>query len=150
MVRSLECLRGISTLTAFGLAVEIGDWERFSGSTIGAYLGLVPTEHSSGQSRSQGSITKTGNTHARRLLVEAAGHHRRPYPHPSQYLRSRWEHATPAAKARGQGPGPCRQPSPPREVADLPGAEEAVSHRERRDRPGTGRMVLVTGYRSHQ
>jgi len=101
VVRSLECLRGISTLTAFGLAVEIGDWERFTGSTIGAYLGLVPTEHSSGQSRSQGSITKTGNTHARRLLVEAAWHHRRPYPHPSQYLRARWEHATPAAKARG-------------------------------------------------
>ena len=42
VVRSLECLRGISTLTAFGLAVEIGDWNRFTGSTIGAYLGLVP------------------------------------------------------------------------------------------------------------
>jgi transposase len=61
VVRSLQCLRGVSTLTAFGLAVEIRDWNRFSGSSIGAYLGLVPSEHSSGQSRSQGSITKTGN-----------------------------------------------------------------------------------------
>ena len=64
VARRLACLRGISTLTAFALAVQIGDWGRFTGSTIGAYVGLVPTEHSSGGSRSQGSITKTGNTHA--------------------------------------------------------------------------------------
>ncbi|GAF47520.1 hypothetical protein RW1_041_00670 [Rhodococcus wratislaviensis NBRC 100605] len=48
------CLRGVSTLTAFGLAVEIGDWQRLTGRSIGAYLGLVPTEHSSGATRSQG------------------------------------------------------------------------------------------------
>jgi transposase len=101
VVRSLECLRGISTLTAFGLAVEIGDWDRFTGSTIGAYLGLVPTEHSSGASRSQGSITKTGNTHARRLLVEAAWHHRRPYDNPSRLMRSRWDMASAEARTRG-------------------------------------------------
>ena len=82
LVHRLGCLRGISTLTGFGLAVEIGDWHRFSGASIGAFLGLVPTEHSSGQSRSQGSITKTGNSHARRLLVEAAWHHRKAYRHP--------------------------------------------------------------------
>ena len=76
LVHRLGCLRGISTLTGFGLAVEVGDWTRFSGSTIGAFLGLVPTEYSSGASRSQGSITKTGNGLARRLLVEAAWHHR--------------------------------------------------------------------------
>lgn len=102
VVRALECLRGVSTLTAFGLAVEIGDWNRFSGRTIGAYLGLVPTENSSGQHRSQGGITKTGNSHARRLLIEAAWHHRKTYTHPSASLRSRWEAATPAARARGQ------------------------------------------------
>lgn len=102
VVRALECLRGISTLTAFGLAVEIGDWNRFTGRSIGAYLGLVPTENSSGQHRSQGGITKTGNSHARRLLIEAAWHHRRPYTHPSALIRSRWEAATPAARARGQ------------------------------------------------
>ncbi|WP_194384401.1 transposase [Microbacterium luteum] len=77
-VTRLGCIRGISTLTAFALAVEIGDWERFTGSSIGAFTGLMPPEYSSGQSRVQGLITKTGNTHARRLLVEAAWHHREP------------------------------------------------------------------------
>ena len=80
---------GGSTLTGFGLAVEIGDWHRFTGSTIGAYLGLVPTESSSGGQRSQGSITKTGNTHARRLLVEAAWHHRKSYRNPSTVRQCR-------------------------------------------------------------
>ena len=69
IVARLSCLRGVSTLTAFGLAVEVGDWSRFTCSRIGAFLGLVPTESSSGQSRSQGSITETGNTHARRRLA---------------------------------------------------------------------------------
>lgn len=48
MVRRLGCLRGISTLTGFGLAAWIGDWQRFTGSTIGSYVGLVPSEYSSG------------------------------------------------------------------------------------------------------
>ncbi len=101
VVRRLCCLRGVSTLTGFALAVEVGDWYRFSGSTIGAYLGLVPTERSSGQSRSQGSITKTGNTHARRLLVEAAWHHAKPYRTPGLTLQARWAAAAPAAQVRG-------------------------------------------------
>ena len=101
VVTRLQCLRGISVLTAFGLAVEIGDWDRFTGSSIGAYLGLVPSEHSSGGSRSQGSITKTGNSHARRLLVEAAWHHQRPYRTPGVTLRARWDAAPAAARARG-------------------------------------------------
>ncbi len=97
----LGCLRGVSTLTAFGLAVEIGAWHRLDGSRIGAYLGLVPTESSSGSSRSQGGINKTGNGHARRLPVEAAWHHRQPYRHPGVDLRRRWDLASPAARARG-------------------------------------------------
>jgi transposase len=101
VVTRLGCLRGISTLTAFGLAVEIGDWHRLDGRTIGAYLGLVPTESSSGGSRSQGAITKTGNKHARRLLIEAAWHHRKPY-RPGADLRRRQDRATPAARDRGQ------------------------------------------------
>jgi transposase len=101
VVRRLGCVRGIATLTAFGLAVEIGDWSRLSGRSIGTYLGLVPTEHSSGTSRSQGGVTKTGNAHARRLLVEAAWHHRAPY-RPGAELQRRWAIAAPAAKARGQ------------------------------------------------
>lgn len=100
VVSRLQCLRGVSTLTAFSLAVEVGDWTRFSGNTIGAYLGLVPTESSSGEGRHQGSITKTGNTHARRLLVEAAWHHRRPY-RTTKTMLERWDLAPAAARARG-------------------------------------------------
>ena len=101
VVVRLGCLRGISTLTAFGLAVEIGDWHRLTGSTIGSYLGLTPTEASSGASRSQGSITKTGNTHARRLLVEAAWHHRR-QNRAGKVMLDRWQQAPVAARLRGQ------------------------------------------------
>ncbi|MGH3967547.1 MAG: IS110 family transposase [Mycobacterium sp.] len=101
IVRRLGCLRGVATLTAFGLAVEIGDWHRLTGRSIGAYLGLVPTEHSSGATRSQGGVTKTGNSHARRLMVEAAWHHRKPY-RPGSDLRRRWDLASPTARARGQ------------------------------------------------
>ena len=99
LTRRLACLRGISTLSGFALAVEIGDWGRFSGASIGAYLGLVPSEHSSGQSRAQGAITKTGNTHVRRLLVEAAWHHRSTY-RPSVVLQRRWDQAPAGARAR--------------------------------------------------
>lgn len=98
--RRLCCLRGVSTLTGFALAVELGDWERFTGANIGAYLGLVPSEHSSGDSRRQGAITKTGNTHARRLLIEAAWHHKAPYK-VGAVLQARWDQATPTARARG-------------------------------------------------
>jgi transposase len=101
IVHQLGCLRGISTLTGFGLAVEIGDWHRFTGSTIAAFVGLVPSENSSGQSRSQGSITKTGNTHARRLLVEAAWHHAKPYRTPGKAIRDRWDQAPAQARLRG-------------------------------------------------
>jgi transposase len=100
VVRRLGCLRGISTLTGFALAVEIGDWDRFTGATIGAFVGLVPAEYSSGQSRVQGSITKTGNGHVRRLLVEAAWHHRARY-HIGKTLRDRWDLAPAAARLRG-------------------------------------------------
>ncbi len=100
LVRRLGCLRGVSTLTGFALAVEIGDWHRFTGKTIGSFVGLVPSEYSSGASRVQGSITKTGNTHVRRLLVEAAWHHRARYT-VGKTMRDRWDLAPAAARARG-------------------------------------------------
>ena len=100
LVHRLGCLRGVSTLTGFALAVEIGNWHRFTGNTIGSFVGLVPSEHSSGSSRVQGSITKAGNTHVRRLLVEAAWHHRARY-RPGKTMRDRWELAPAAARARG-------------------------------------------------
>jgi transposase len=99
VTRRLCCLRGISTLTGFALAVELGDWQRFTGSSIGTYLGLVPSEHSSGGSRRLGAITKTGNSHARRLLIEAAWHHKPRYV-VGAVLRSRWEQAPEHARIR--------------------------------------------------
>lgn len=99
LTRRLCCLRGISTLTGFALAVELGDWHRFTGSSIGTYLGLVPSEHSSGGSRRLGAITKTGNPHARRLLIEAAWHHKPRYV-VGAVLRGRWEQAPEAARVR--------------------------------------------------
>ena len=77
-VGRLVCLRGVATLTALALTVELGDWRRFRPQSLGPFLGLTPSEDSSGDRRRQGAITKTGNTHARRLLVEAAWHQRRP------------------------------------------------------------------------
>jgi transposase len=100
VVRRLGCLRGVGTLTGFALAVEIGDWHRFSGNSIGSFVGLTPSEHSSGESKVRGSITKTGNTHARRLLVEAAWHHRTRY-RVGKTLRDRWDLAPAAARVRG-------------------------------------------------
>ena len=96
----LGCLRGISDYGAIALTVEIGDFTRFTGSSIGAYLGLVPSESSSGPSRRQGAITRAGNTFARRLLVEAAWHHLRDYTRPSMALQRRWDKAPAAVVAR--------------------------------------------------
>jgi transposase len=77
-VARLRCLRGIDTLSAVGLCAEIGDFARFArAGQLSSYLGLVPSEDSSGDRRRLGSITKTGSRHARRLLVEAAWHYRR-------------------------------------------------------------------------
>jgi transposase len=73
----LRCLRGIDTLTAAGLCAEIGDFERFArAEQLMSYVGLVPSENTTGQQRRLGAITKTGSGHARRLLVEAAWHYR--------------------------------------------------------------------------
>lgn len=73
-----------------------------------SFVGLAPSEHSSGASRVQGSITKTGSTHVRRLLVEAARHHRTRYL-PGKTVRDRWELAGPAAPC----PRRRRQPARP-------------------------------------
>jgi transposase len=78
VVERLVCLRGVSTLTAFALTVELGDWRRFRPQSLGPFLGLTPSEHSSGERRRQGAITKAGNSHVRRLLIEAAWHQRPP------------------------------------------------------------------------
>ncbi len=142
IVSRLCAVRGIATLTGLGLAVEIGDWDRFTGASIGAYLGLVPTESSSGTSRSQGSITKTGNTHARRLLVEAAWHHQKPLRAPGKALAARRAGLAAAVRARG-------------EAADrrLHQRWDALAARHKRPpvtavaiARGTGRLVLRPGH----
>jgi transposase len=77
-VGRLRCLRGIDTLTAAGLCAEIGDFERFArAEQLMNYVGLVPSENTTGEQRRLGAITKTGSGHARRLLVEAAWHYRK-------------------------------------------------------------------------
>jgi transposase len=77
-VARLRSLRGVDTLSAVGLCAEIGDFGRFERpGKLMSYVGLVPSENSSGETRRQGGITKTGSRHARRLLVEAAWHYRK-------------------------------------------------------------------------
>lgn len=99
-VQALGCLRGLAPVTAMSLAAEIGDWTRFTGASIGTYLGLTPTEHSSGSTRHLGPITKAGNPHARLLLVEAAWKHRPAY-RIGATMQARLAQATPAARTRG-------------------------------------------------
>lgn len=79
VVEALQALRGVALISAATLVAEIGDIGRFDHPRqLMAYLGLVPSEHSSGNTRRQGAITKAGNTHARCALVECAWHYRHP------------------------------------------------------------------------
>ncbi len=75
----LRCFRGIDPVTAITLLAELHGFQRFTTPrALMVYLGLVPSEHSSGEAQHRGSITKAGNLHARRLLIEAAWHYRHP------------------------------------------------------------------------
>jgi transposase len=79
-VRYLRCLKGVDTLSAMTLVAEIQDFDRFKRATgFMGFTGLVSSEHSSGSRVFRGSITKVGNAHVRRILIEAAWHYRRPY-----------------------------------------------------------------------
>lgn len=101
LVGRLRCLRGIDTLSALGLVTEIGDFARFkTAEEFMAFVGLVPSEHSSGERRRQGSITKVGNSHVRRLLVESAWHARR-RPTVGYELARRQRGQNPAVLERG-------------------------------------------------
>lgn len=76
-VGKLACLRGVSTLSAMALLAEIGDFRRFEHPRqLMAFVGLVPSEYSSGGKEKRGGITKTGNSHVRRILVEAGWSYR--------------------------------------------------------------------------
>ena len=79
VVDAIQALRGIQFIAAVTLIAELGDLQRFeSPRQLMSYLGLIPSEHSSGERRRQGGITKTGNSHARRVLVEGAWAYRYP------------------------------------------------------------------------
>jgi transposase len=101
VVDSLICLRGIDRLSAITLLAELGDLRRFqSPSQLMAYLGLVPSEHSSGPNRSQGEITRAGNSLARKTLVESAWSYRF-YARESRAIRERSAQASAHAKEVG-------------------------------------------------
>jgi transposase len=85
----LRCFRGIDTLTAITLVAEFHDVRRFtSARALMAYVGMVPREYSSGETRRRGGITKVGNAHARRVVIEAAWHYRH-VPAIGKMLRTR-------------------------------------------------------------
>lgn len=89
MVAALRCFRGIDTITAMTIVTELHGFERFEDPRqLMAYLGLVPSEHTSDGKGHRGSITKAGNRHVRRVLVEAAWHYRHP-PRIGWQLRKR-------------------------------------------------------------
>ena len=78
MVKALQALRGVEFVTAVTLVAEVGDFRRFAKATdFMGYVGLVPSERTTGNHRRQGPITKTGNAHVRHVLVESAWHYRR-------------------------------------------------------------------------
>ena len=91
VVKAIQAMRGVSMVAAMGLICELGDLTRFDHpSKLMAYIGLVPSEHTSSDKRRLGSITKMGNTRARRLLVEAA-HSYRHQPKVSVEMEKRQE-----------------------------------------------------------
>lgn len=89
-VEKLKCFKGIETLIALSFVTEIGDFRRFmKADEFMAFLGLIPSEHSSGKKQNKGGITKTGNSHLRKLLVEAAWHYRNYNPGSKRLLNRR-------------------------------------------------------------
>jgi len=89
VVGFLKCFHGIDTLTAISIITEVFDFGRFSNPReLMSYLGLTPSESSSGEKQKKGPITKSGNKRVRRLLIEVSWHYRHPY-HISKALRQR-------------------------------------------------------------
>lgn len=114
LLSALMTLRGVDLIAAASVVAELGDLRRFAHPReLMGYLGLVPSEHSSGSTRRQGAITKTGNAHVRRVLIEAAWNYR----YPARISRP--------LQIRQEG-----QPAPIREIAWR--AQLRLSHRYRR------------------
>lgn len=98
LIRALQAFRGIRLITAVTIAAELVDLQRFgSPRQLMAFLGLVPSEHTSGPTQHRGKITRTGNTHVRRILVEAAwSYHYQ--PRMSKAIRARNEGVSPGVQ----------------------------------------------------
>lgn len=122
----LRCFRGIDTVTALTIVAELHGVDRFaSPRQLAGYLGLVPREHSSGDSKRRGSITKAGNSHVRRALVEAAWHYRHP-PTIGRTLKKR------------------RESQPARAIAVADAAQQRLYRRFKRlDERGVPRTKIV-------
>ena len=140
VVGRLGCLRGVATLTAFGLAVEIGDWHRLTGRSIGAYLGLVPTESSSGASRSQG-VDHQDRQRTRPPPADRSG---LAPPNPLPRRGGPAAAAGPGRPGRAR-PRTAREPAPARPLGRVRRPAQAARDRQHRHRPRAGRLVLVTG-----
>jgi transposase len=99
LVTALQALRGVQLISAVILAAELGEFARFATApALMAYLGLVPSEHSSGETKRRGRITRTGNKHVRRILVESSWSYRF-RPTMSREIRERNEGVAPAVQA---------------------------------------------------
>jgi transposase len=99
VVEALMSLRGVNLVTAMTIVAEIGNMSRFeSPRQLMAYFGLVPSENSSGKRQRRGEITKTGNSHARRVLVEASWSYRLP-ARKTAHLQRKAEKTTEAVQA---------------------------------------------------
>jgi len=124
-VGSLRCLRGVDTVTAMTIVSELHDFARFADPReLMSYLGLTPSEHSSSTRVRRGSITKAGNGHVRRVLVEAAWHYRH-RPSVSAALRRR------------------RQGQPAAAIAIADRAQARLHSRFRRLQDGGGKLPCV-------
>ncbi len=99
VVTAIQALRGVQFIAAVTVIAELGDLTRFHNPRqLMSYLGLIPSEYSSGERRRQGGITKAGNSHARRALVEGAWAYRYPAKI-SRHLQLRLEHLSPDIQA---------------------------------------------------
>lgn len=136
-VRWLCSFRGIATRTALGLLAEIGDFRRFaSPRELMGYLGLTPTEYSSGALQHRGQITKAGNTHARRPLIEAAWNYQH-RPHQSARAAKLAEQVARDHRPRVAG---ADSPVPPPSLADR--ERETLDGRDQRGRARARRIRL--------
>ena len=126
-VQVLQAFRAIGLFTAMQLTCEIGDIRRFARpKALMAYLGLVPSEHSSGNRTRHGSITKAGNSHARKALVSAAWKYTH-YPRRSQALHQRQRHC-----AGGSGDHQLEGPAATTQTIPRPDSARCAAHESHR------------------